>query len=356
MRRNLLVLIVGLVLMGASFAGVFLLGQVFNPPAVQVIVARRDLSPGDVVSLSDLALVSVHIDESESGFYATVFLQEDVQYLNNKTVTQPVAAGQPFPRNAVVSEGNTSGGLSGQLEDPNLIAVVVPVNDETAPPGIRAGDFVDLVYGVTGASYAPVVPPTEVPFQSYSAPVVVDPAMSEGFSSQAPTPTATPGVMLYAPLAKTIVTNARVLDLVRETKQNSQVTSSGQTVVSEVSGPVTALVLAVPRDAQEVVQFALDTGIVRISLLSANARADGTQAGDRRPTLGMTWNDLVALLEMEREQRLAAGLPEVTTGAGMDLWRQQDLAAQAAAAAAQATATPLPLPTQTPSPTPTTRP
>ncbi len=109
MRRNLLVLIVGLVLMGASFAGVFLLGQVFNPPAVQVIVARRDLSPGDVVGLSDLALVSVHIDESESGFYATVFLQEDVQYLNNKTVTQPIAAGQPFPRNAVVSEGNTSG-------------------------------------------------------------------------------------------------------------------------------------------------------------------------------------------------------------------------------------------------------
>jgi len=354
MRRNLLVLIVGLVLMGASFAGVFLLGQVFNPPAVQVIVASRDLSPGDVVTLRDLALVSLHIDESESGFYDTIFLQSDVQFLNNKTVTQPIAAGQPIPRNAVVSEGNASGGLAGQLEDPDLIAVVVPVSAETAPPGIRVGDFVDLVYGVTGAAYAPVVPPTEVPFQSYSAPLVVEPESSEGPGALAPTPTVTPGVMLYAPLAKTIVTNARVLDLVRETKQSSQVTSSGQTVVSEVTGPVTALVLAVPRDAQEVVQFALDTGIVRVSLLSANARADGTRAGDRRPTLGMTWNDLVALLEMEREQRLAAGLPDQITGAGQDLWRQQDLAAQAAAAVAQATATPLP--TLTPSPTPTARP
>ena len=37
MRRNLLVLMVGLLLMVASFIGVFLLGQVFNPPAVLVL-------------------------------------------------------------------------------------------------------------------------------------------------------------------------------------------------------------------------------------------------------------------------------------------------------------------------------
>lgn len=352
MRRNLLVLIVGLVLMGVSFVGVFLLGQVFNPPAVRVVVAARDFNPGDVVRLQDLAMVSVHIDETESGFYDTVFLQADVQYLNNKIVTQAIAAGQPIPRNAVVAAGNLSGGLSGQLEDPNLIAMVVPVTEETAPPGIRAGDYVDLVYGVVNAAYAPVVPPTDVPPSAYNAPVL-EPATPVSVVV-APSPTAE--VMLYVPLAKTIVTNALVLDLVHKTTQNSQVQANGQTVVTEVSGPVTALVLAVPRDAQEVLQFALDTGVVRVSLLSANVRADGTRAGDRRPTLGMTWNDLVALLEMERDQRLAAGLPGEVTGAGQDLWRQQDDAAAQAEAAAQPTSIPPATPTPSPSATPTARP
>ncbi len=354
MRRNFLVLVVGLVLMVGSFIGVFLLGQVFNPPAVQVVIASRDFSPGDVVRLQDLATVSVHVDETESGFYDTVFLQTDVQFLNNKIVTQPIAAGQPIPRNAIVATGNLSGGLSGQLEDPSLIALVVPVTEATAPPGIRTGDYVDLVYGVISAAYSPVVPPTEIPQQAYNGSSGFEAPTQDPYASVTATPTQ--GVLLYAPLAKTIVTNALVLDLVRETRQSSSVTSNGKTVVNEVPGPVTALVLAVPRDAQEVVQFALDTGIVRISLLSANVRADGTRAGDRRPTLGMTWNDLVALLEMERDQRLAAGLPTAITGAGQDLWRQQELAAQATDAAALATPIPPVTPTPAPSPTPTARP
>ncbi len=358
MRRNLLVLVVGLLLMVGSFIAVFMLGQVFNPPAVLVVIASRDFSPGEVVQLQDLATISVHVDETESGFYQTVFLQSDLQLLNNKIVTQPIAAGQPIPRNAVVAAGNLNSGLAGQLEDPSLIALVVPVSDDTAPPGIQAGDYVDLVYGVVGVSYAPVVPPTEAAFQSFNPSAGLEPATPDPFV--AIEPTSTPGVMLYAPLAKTIVTNALVLDLVREVKQASQVTSSGQTVAREVQGAVTALVLAVPRDAQEVVQFALDTGIVRVSLLSANARADGTQIGDRRPTLGMTWNDLVALLEMERQQRLDAGLPASITGAGQDLYLQQEQAVQMAEAADQATPIPTqvlaPTMTSSPTPTPTTRP
>ncbi len=354
MRRNLLVLAVGLLLMVGSFVGIFVLGQVFNPPAVPVVVASRDFSPGEVVQLQDLATISVHVDETESGFYETVFLQSDLQLLNNKIVTQPIAAGQPIPRNAVVAAGNLNSGLAGQLEDPSLIALVVPVSDDTAPPGIRAGDYVDLVYGVVGVSYAPVVPPTETAFQSFNPGAGLEPATPDSFAEAEPSPT--PGVMLYAPLAKTIVTNALVLDVVHEIKQANQVTSSGQTVAREVQGAVTALVLAVPRDAQEVVQFALDTGVVRVSLLSANARADGTQVGDRRPTLGMTWNDLVALLEMERQQRLDAGLPSSVTGAGQDLYLQQEQALQMAEAADQATPIPTQMSAPTPTPSPTPRP
>ncbi len=72
----------------------------------------------------------------------------------------------------------------------------------------------------------------------------------------------------------------------------------------------------------------------------------------------MTWNDLVALLEMERQQRLDAGLPASITGAGQDLYLQQEQAIQMAEAADQATPIPTPTlaPTLAPSPTPTTRP
>ena len=53
--------------------------------------------------------------------------------------------------------------------------------------------------------------------------------------------------------------------------------------------------------------FAIDNGSVRISLISPNA-----PPGERGPTLGLTWQDLVAFFEAERRQVL--GVEEETQG------------------------------------------
>jgi hypothetical protein len=72
--------------------------------------------------------------------------------------------------------------------------------------------------------------------------------------------------------------------------------------------------VAVPREAQELVQFAIDNGSVRVALLSAQiAQGD---AASRQPTLGMTWNDLVSLMRMEREAALATATPPSVLGPG----------------------------------------
>jgi len=125
------------------------------------------------------------------------------------------------------------------------------------------------------------------------------------------TPTPTPEPLLMLPVAKTIVSHAQVLAVVHE--ERTTLASDGTQVTTP--GEIIGLVVAVPRAAQELLEFAIDNGQVRVALLSARLDGD-TSAGAHRPTLGMTWNDLVALIRMERERSLASGLPAEVIGPG----------------------------------------
>jgi hypothetical protein len=113
-------------------------------------------------------------------------------------------------------------------------------------------------------------------------------------------------------VAKTIVRQAKILAVVRE-QLTQQAQASGQAVNVTVPGKMLAIVVAVPREAQELMQFAIDNGNVRVSLLSAQVSAD---APGRQPSLGMTWNDLVSLMRMDRDAALATAMPGDVIGPG----------------------------------------
>ncbi len=117
------------------------------------------------------------------------------------------------------------------------------------------------------------------------------------------------------PVAKTIVSDAKVMAVIREEKTSTvQDTSDSQPRTVSVPGKIIALVVAIPREAQELLQFAIDNGSVRVAVLSA--KVSETTSGDHKATLGMTWNDLVSLMRMDRDEALATGVPTNVIGPG----------------------------------------
>ncbi len=305
MRRNWLVLVLGVGLMVGSFAAVILLGQRLNPQPTRVVVAGRDLAPGDVLRPEDLAVAGMGLVDADPRVLATLITEEDIGQFLGATVILPVYTNQPLLR-SMLGESDAAVSLAARLEA-DMVAAVVPVGPDLAPEGIRVGDYVDLSFHIGALNAQPL---TADPVSAES-PI---PALSLPVTPSAQTPE--PAGAAYLPLAKTLVTNAEVLEVVRRVE--SGVDANGATVI--VPGPVTGLVLAIPRDAQEVLQFGLQNGLVRVALLSSVVRAEGTQAGARRPTLGMTWDDLMAMIALERQQRLAAGtLPDPVSGPGAAL-------------------------------------
>ncbi len=350
MRRNWLVILMGVILMVGSFVAVLLLGQSLNPSPIAVVVAARDLAPGEQLSVDDLAVAPMGLVDADAAVIATFVTEEEVGNYLGAIVVEPIYANQPVLKGALGDvQGSVS--LASQLGAEDVVAMVVPVTAETAPDGIRPGDYVDLTFSVVDAASSAVLEQSDTVSQS---PEQNDQIPQDG---AAPLVSASPTPGLLAPLAKTIVTNALVLNVQRERQTQTSVDSTGSANQFVVEGPVVSLVIQIPRDAQEVVQFALEAGTVRVTLLSALVPANGTEPGQRRPSFGMTWNDLVALLEAEREQRLAEGLPNPATGAGMGL--------AGGAADDVADSVPRPSPTTTPAttsaaptpePTPTARP
>jgi hypothetical protein len=311
-QRNVTVIVLALVLMVGGFLGVLFVGQIVNPAPASVAVALVDIPAGTTLTQEMFALDSVHADEK---VIAGLIGEDELGVFVGGTVIEPIHAFQPIPKAALSAEGNPAATTRSALglSDPGLVAMVVPVTPDTAPDAIVEGDYVDLNFGVGMATQSGgrlTTAPTPEPFAAYAG--LSDPTLIPEGTAAA---TATPEPLLMLPVAKTIVSHARVLAVIRE-ERTTTVQNEGdpapRTVV--VKGKAIALVVAVAREAQELLGFAIDNGTVRVSLLSAEASLD--EGGERRPTLGMTWNDLVALVRMERDGALAAGLPTQVIGPG----------------------------------------
>ena len=349
-KRNSAVIVLAIILMVGGFLGVLFIGQLVNPAPVPVAVAVLDIPAGTTLTADMVAIDSVHMDAKVIA--GLVHEGELASYIGG-VVVEPIHAFQPVHKAAISVTGNPASAnrLALALSDPSLIAMVVPVSVGTAPDAIVEGDYVDLNFGVgstTAFGGMLSTAPTEAPFATgfgaldQTAPeLVVAPTMS---------PTPTPEPLLMLPVAKTVVRSAQVLAVIREeraTTVQSEPGAEARTVT--VKGKVIALVVAIPREAQELLEFAIDNGTVRVALLSAQI-ADHSDAD--LPSLGMTWNDLVALVRMEREAALATGLPTNVYGPGAFAVEATRSAATQAAmpTATDPSNTALPLLTLTPTP------
>jgi hypothetical protein len=311
MKRNAVVIGLAVIIMLVGFSGNFIIGRLINPPAQKVVAAQVNIPAGSVIQPSMLVVADVSVPRS---LLATLITESEVGTFVGGRAAVDIPALQLVTKNMIVADGNPAAQqrLALTLSDPSLVAMVVPIDPAVAPLGITIGDYVDLIMGVGNPANN----------EKLTTAPTATPDNSQGFAGQ-PTAiaavltahgadTPTPEPRLFLPVAKTVVSNAKVLSVVRAQAQ-AQTNAQGTPVAPEAGKPI-GLVIAIPRQAQEIVEFALTNGSLRVSLLSPNVGS--VKPGDRQPTLGMTWDDLVALVRMERQSALNAGTPSVEYGPG----------------------------------------
>ena len=304
-------LVIGVIAAVAALVGFILFSLVFNQGTVPIVVAVRDIPSGTVVTRDMLGIDDMKINPQS----ASVLVQEsELGIFVGGVTAQVLYAYQPVPKAAIVAEGNpaSSSRLALALTDPTIVAMVVPVNRETSPENLAEGDYVDLNFGVGSATFLAgtlSTAPTPFPFQPLPNVFVTQPPVP---LPPTLTPPAEPRLTL--PIAKTLVHAARVLSVVYDEAPNPGYAGPSSGQPATIRGDIIALVVAVPKEVEEVLHFAIVNGSIRVALLSPNGNWETGEI--RQPTLGMSWDDMVALFRLDREQILAAGLPSEIVGPG----------------------------------------
>lgn len=298
----------GLLMAVMAFVAFLFLGRIFNPPPTHVVVLTRDVPrygkiTRDVLGVDDQVL---HPDIAQA-----YVLEEEVDAYLGAVAIEPLYQGDPLTKARLIS-GDQAVGLSRlalRLDQRNQVAMVIPVDPKTCPPGVAPGDHVNVELSLgqvreqaaaSGGVYGMATP---TPAVAAGQPITVTRTITTGEHMTATVPWSTDAGLL--PLAKAVLQHLPVLDVVRERESNPQYGMEGgaEAQPAYVEGDVIGLVVAVPRDAQEILAFAIDNGTVRIALVSPLALENPGPGA----TLGTTWEDIQAYVRAERLRAL--GLP-----------------------------------------------
>ncbi len=311
--------IIGVVLVLVAVGGFALLGNLMNPPATDILVAVEDIAPGEILQPYMVNVISVRSADKGQAYVTT----DNVDTYANAMVIDQIYAGQYIPKAALSHPENPAAEsrIALALNDPELVAMVVPVDPETSPQQIVVGDRVDLVLAVGSAAFLSgnfdVVPEPDQTANDFYAPTfglaLADPTAMAGeptspldlddgtltldapyFPIATSTPTPNPQ-RITLPVAKTITVEARVLHVAYELIVNATFNPDSN-APETVKGDIRALVLAVPRQAQEIVAFGVSNSALRIAVLDPLANTPE----DAALTPGMSWDDLVAFFKWER--------------------------------------------------------
>ena len=336
-------LIVGLLLAAGAFIAYLALGNVMNPAPYQVVVALQDIPRYTTVAKGMLAVDAQHVHENVARGYV---LKEELDDFLGAVAIEPIHAGEPLSKMRLVTGGNAMARkrLSLALEDESKVAMVIPVEEGRCPEAIYPGDYVNVIFGVgnvpsaggrageeaEGAALSPLSVSALHPYLRQLPPVVTSTQeMSPSTSlpgqallpeemSQGESIALVKQVML--PLAKAIVRDVPILNVRREMMVNPQYAAGArEDAPAYVEGPIRALDVLIPAEAQETLAFAIENGSLHITLLPLLAHDEEEDP----PTLGMTWQDMLDLFYQERLvsiQQMAQPvlLPaEVTTTVGI---------------------------------------
>ncbi len=327
---------IGLTLLGvlmviAAFLGVLYLGIGTNPPPLRIAVAAHDLLQGEYLTsgayrivdqIVDPRLASLYVQENELADYDGAFIVETLR------------KGDPINKVKLALDGTTA--LTRRyalaLQNPDDVIMTLPVNPDVIPAKVSSGDFVNILFAggnESGLSRLPESTPVpDLPIANS------DPLLMEPISITTSQPDA-----IALPLADLMLEHVLVLDVnFQPTSQGYNETGTEQVVAD---GPISSIVVKVPRSHQTLLMFGASTSKLRFAIASPALETHQLQ-----PQMGMDWAKYMALYRWKESQVLARG--ETLTQTLFPSHTVPAVTLPEAAVAAQPTAMPNP-----PAPTPT---
>jgi len=315
---------IGILLAGLAFVGFLMLGGMMAPPPYSVVVAVQDIP---AYSTLDPNALGVDAQRINSQVAQTLMLREEIDQYVGGFVLENIHAGEPLRKSAIVAPGNPQAinRLALVMTDPDKVAMVISVDPKTAPSQIAPGDWVDLVVGLAPGNISAggnstfsnlLAPPTVVsPIVSFGPTPAsgLRPAPTLPLNPSPLNPTTNSGNVgandMNLPADKVVIQNVPVLAVRFQQVPNPAFTGSGagfgqsqqsQTAVQPayIQGDIQTITVLVPRASIELVTFGKDNGRVHVVLLPAKT-AEAAQ-GAQSPTIGITFNDVLAWMMRER--------------------------------------------------------
>lgn len=279
----------GSVLLGAglvlvSILGFYILSRLASPPSQEVFTALRELHRGERLSPEMVAIQLVQMHDPSAYVQAS-----EIETYGFHALVEDVHQGEFIPKAAISMESNPYVGsrVALGLDDPDKVAMVIPVDPSTAPASIVAGDRVDVTISIGSASFLSgsfAAAPSPAP-SGGSSPALAFPTVENPLITAQPSPTLELSIDL--PISKTLLTGARVLAVEYQQDFNPAFSAQGSEP-GLVNGDLRAIVVAIPRQLQEALAFAINNGDVRVAVADPNALSQDAL------TPGISWNDLVA--------------------------------------------------------------
>lgn len=299
---NMVVLGVSVVIFIVAFVLLTSIGAAQRPPTITVLSATHDLSIGDVISTDTLAQKTVFQDDNASLYIPA----EEAEGVVGGIVAQPIFAGQPVFRTAILAKAAEDTRLSAVLAKyPGYSLFPLPLDamNMVAPEAqsFLPGDLVGVTV-VVGTRPQAESTPTTMP--DISIPVGELPA-----ATPAPAESAKADALgrIFPPLAKdlfpmgvrVVAIQGLPVKVVSSTTSADPSASSSTTSNFNDISQTHILMLLVPNASREVLSLALQQGDKLVVSLMAR--------GDDKPTAGFTYWDFEDLFKSEREKSLGGG-------------------------------------------------
>jgi hypothetical protein len=296
---------IGLTVLGAllvigAFVAVLTIGASSNPPALRIAVAARDLGIGERIQSSDYHVVEQILDPS----LARLYVQEaDLPQYDGAVVVDAMRRGDPLSKIKLTGSDARESlrRYALVLTNTNDVVMTLPVNPDVIPDKVSAGDFINILFaGGAEVGINRLPDPTETPVgQAALNRATATPPSAIAQPTQAPTGTATPLVVL--PLADLMLERVPVLDVHYQQVQNPKAANDSASS-PYIDGPISSIVVRVPRGYQTLLGFAAVTGKLRYAVASPLL-----PAGDVRPEMGVYWKKYVDVYRWKEAQSLARG-------------------------------------------------